>query len=353
MQLLHDLPDTPEHRQQIFLTDVALLAARIGATPPTTDDPVDTLDAYARALNLAGMGEMPHVSGLDPYASDRWSLRTSLGFHAGQVTQAAWTGNPPDTTSLIYGRFDPAATERAISTCAGCPTIDRRTYHDVSYYTHGRDFEVSIDRVMKPPGFDFLGRFGRLAVQEARIIQTYGTGAMERTIDAVQGMLHSLRDDEALSGLTERAITMGGDTLFLTVDAASQLASSRVRDVETNAKGDASLIQTALDPALLLRPYQTLLLGAGRDGPQMFMVVGLAHASEEAARENARILPERIAQTASFLHRDAWRNLVGVADVHTEGRFLMARLDKLAIRGLQFWHGWWVMKDTLLYYGAS
>jgi len=335
----------------VYLNDVTLLSEQIGATPPAGSEDSKAAKGYAQALFMAGLGHVPTISGLGMYAEQRWELRGYLGFHAGNVSQTAWTGVLPDVTSMLLGSFDPAATQSGIDGCGVCAPIEEREHHGVRYFTHGGDLEVSAALRYAPPGFDELGRFGRLAVQQQQVTHTLSTAAMEAAIDAGLGRHPSLADDDAFRLLTTGAAAMGAHGVILSDDTAPNASTRPSEERDNLVRGREHLLPLAVDPALLLRPYDVVMLGGGRADGRPYLIVGLVHASEEAARANVEILPRRVAQVVEFEREQPWRDLVRVTDIHAAGRLLLARLDTLDAGHPRLWINLWDRRENLLYFG--
>jgi hypothetical protein len=81
------------------------------------------------------------------------------------------------------------------------------------------------------------------------------------------------------------------------------------------------------DPAgrVLLRPYRLLAVGQCLDANGPFLAVVLLHDSEKAARENADLLKQRIATSASIGGKK-WADLVRDVETEADGDVLIAKL---------------------------
>jgi hypothetical protein len=156
-ELLRFIPDTSAHRRYLTLSDVELAARRVGAQPPPDHADQTAVYAYARALFDVGMLGGPFISGLGEDIAVEPSRRPYLAFGVGNVSQTALTGTPPRQTELIFGRFDPSATDAALSACADCTPPARETHQGVPFYAWGNDFEQDFSGRFKPPAHDALG----------------------------------------------------------------------------------------------------------------------------------------------------------------------------------------------------
>jgi hypothetical protein len=340
--MLRAIPDAPEHRRDLTLNDVERLARIIGAQPPTgSADEAAVLD-YIRALFDAGMVTGPFISGLDEFAREGVSRREYLAFGVGDIRQTALAGVPPSRTELIRGQFDPSATEAALAACAECPPPSRESHQGVQFYAWGEDYRQSIRDRFKPPAFDALGRGGRIAVQSEQIYRTLSTEDMQAAIETSLGLRPSLADVESHRLLVAGLAGLGVYSLFLTGDTSSQFKRPR-----TGATDDP--FERATDPSLLLRPYEAVALGTGRDDAGQYLTVGLFHTTPELAAENVEILPRRVDQVPSLRTGQPWSVLFGEVEARAEGAVLVARIRQHS-GNPGIWFGWWSNDDSLLYY---
>jgi hypothetical protein len=111
-------------------------------------------------------------------------------------------------------------------------------------------------------------------------------------------------------------------------------------DAGSEARARIEAIARPPTGAPVLEPY--VLVGAGvgldRDG-EPFTGLVLVHTSEQAARDNARILPRRVKETRSVLRADRdWLSEKGSVEVRVEGRVLLVTLKRPNVYGAQFLH---------------
>ena len=108
-------------------------------------------------------------------------------------------------------------------------------------------------------------------------------------------------------------------------------------------------MRRATDPALLLRPYYALALGASTDDGGPYMTIALMHATEQPASENVGRLARRIEQAPSISSQRPWSELFGDVKARVDQRLLLAKVRR---RGGQphAWLAWWHDSDSLLFY---
>ncbi len=85
----------------------------------------------------------------------------------------------------------------------------------------------------------------------------------------------------------------------------------------------------------ILRPYEFLMTGGSFDGHGEFLWIVLVHESSELAKENARILPERV-RTAAGPFRARNRAEFEIETIETEGRLIIATIRGMGVRALGY-----------------
>ncbi len=158
--LLRLIPDTPDTRGVIQVNDYAAIRELFGIPLPATSANKDQLLGYLVLLNGGAVNpdgsigpldegnfraqvESPWLSGIVPRFFERgapfFSDKRYLGFDVTSVDQSIVAGLPPGVLEIVRGRYDPATTEKAISTCQDCRSPERETYRGVQVYKWGPD----------------------------------------------------------------------------------------------------------------------------------------------------------------------------------------------------------------------
>jgi hypothetical protein len=186
-------------------------------------------------------------------------------------------------------------------------------------------------------------------VEQDRIYRTLGTPLMSTTLETRLGQRPSLADAPELLAVARALDSLGVFSVFLSDDVGGQSAPSQkmLEGVASNGTSDAST--SATDPSTLLRPYLLVGLANGRDEGGDFMAVTLLHASEQAASENAEILPRRVEQTSSSRYQKPWRELLGPVESRADGPVMLARL-RLKTPQPNLWLSVWISRDSLLWF---
>ena len=76
----------------------------------------------------------------------------------------------------------------------------------------------------------------------------------------------------------------------------------------------------------LLRSYQVLAAGQGKDDNGLYMALVLVHTDSESAEDNIDLLRQRILETSSLVDGKPWETRVDSMEIWAHGRVLLARL---------------------------
>jgi hypothetical protein len=343
------IPDRDDILRSLFMTDLDLAASRLGLRRPADDAPDAVVVEYVNALFDGGIASGPFISGVDAYARRAPARRNYLAFGVSNMGQIARVGEPPEEFEVVQGRFDPSATDAALSACAECVPATRETHEGVPFYSWGDDFNMEVTRGLAPPAYDSLGRGGRLAVQPDHVYRTLWTEGMRMAIETGLGRRPSLGDIPTAGALVGGLSTLDTYSLFLTMDTAGQEASF-YSVASSGPGGSPELARSVVDPATLLRPFSAVALGVGRDDGGHYMTVALSHLTEQHAAENVEILPRRIAQTPSVRSKQPWSELLGDVEARSDQRLMVAKIRQRG-GGRTLWYDWFMNRDSLLVYG--
>ena len=272
-------------------------------------------------------------------------LRDSLAFDVREMDQSVLAGVPPGQLEVLRGRYDPEATDRALNACSECPGPLVVTHRGVSFYSWGEDLAWDLRTKLTAPAFDQFGRGGRITIQDDYVFRTVETPGMEALIETSLGQHPSLADVEELRILAKEITDL---------DAYSVLFSDRTQGVEEIMQvfeqefisAEAlDQIRRGIEQGPLLRPYQALATGQGRDNNGVYMALALVHADSESAEDNVDLLRQRIMESSSLFTGQPWQEMVDSMEIRAEGRVLLARLyGRMAFAWAQFF----VRLDPLL-----
>ena len=335
-ELLGLIPDTPETRSQLWINDYAKASELSDISRGEPNSPPNAVRLYA-----LGMAVGPFISGYTDYSTPSVeNFRQYLGFDVRNIEQSVLVGVPPGQLEVVRGRFDPDTVDKTLRACSECVPHVLGEHRGVSFYSWGEDRKGDLQKRFSPPAFDWLGRGGRIAVQEKYIFRTVETTGMEALIDASLARRPSMADVEEFRLLARGMSELGAYTMFLTDMTqgweayGGRLVGMYLDDYATQAQSEG-VMQEIKEKILLLRPYQAFATGAGKDAEGPYIALVLAHANPKSAAENVDRLRRQIEGTVITQDRKPWRPWPEVAEeIRAEGRVLLAKL-----RG-QNWVGW-------------
>ena len=338
--LLGAIPDTPEARTSVYINDYAL-ARRLFDPIFPVPGPGDDEEAVAQFnTRLPPMGRPPegeawpvmsfgNHSFFGPVNHRRVNFQ-HFAFDARNLDQSIAAG-PGAEMDVARGRFDTQAADKALGTCSECSAPSREEHRGVPYYSWGADNEIDDSMKFAPPAFDGLGRGGRIAVLDEYVFRTLATDAMNLLIDAHLNEAPSLADVEEFRLLASGMSRLGGYSIFLSGDVG-------ILGIDESAKlevGGRSPTQEQIDEMRaklanpgLLRPYQAVGFGGGKDEDGAHMALVLVHADDGSAEDNVALLRRRIEEGSSIWFDAPWSDVVDVdaLEIYTDGRLLLAKL---------------------------
>ncbi len=354
-EMLKLVPDTAEARFMLGMNDYARIreACDIPRPGPYADEE-ELLQYLIRVHGALYTGEpcswhppatRAFISSGGQYAQTVLPERkANLGFGFQDVDQDIQTLQPPRTHEAIRGRFDPSATEEAISGCTECPPPTRITHGGVLIYSWGEDLVFDVNRRCSPPAYDALGRGGRIAVQEGHVFYTVWTEGIEQMIDASQGKRASLADIREFALMATTMSEMGAYSVMMS-DQVQDLDSTVEAYAESASEEEVESIRTQLTQEPALGSYRTLGIGSGEDESGLFMAVVLVYDDSSQAEADVAAFRRRIEGGTSLRYRFPWKDLVDAIEVSAVGRTLRARLwGRIAVNPYDFL----VSEDPLL-----
>ena len=341
LELLGTIPDTVDTRQWVIVNDYALAREVFNVPLPGPNADEDALSQYllnivVEASPRPSIG--PFISGHSESAIVQLDRPRYLAFDLREVDQSVEAGLPPAVLEVVRGRFDPAATDKALSACAECPIPDRQERHGVPFYSWGEDLLQNVESRFLPPAFDSFGRGGRIAVLDRYVFRTVETPGINALIDANGGNRRSLADVDEFRLLAKGMSTLESYSVLFS-DMTQQVGG----DIAWGLLGDGTQEERLRMAELqenfpILRSYQVFGTGAGRDEQGPYMAVVLVHADESSAIENAELLRARFLEAPPLptWHPEPFHGIVKSVETQTDGRVLLAKVrgDELGARWL-------------------
>ena len=362
--LLGTIPDTPEARASVYISDYALARQMYGDVIPLPgqgddEDAVAYLNDWLPPLAwpedkeyLRGFVSLGVQSFFGPFNHRNINLQY-FAFDVRNMDQSIVAAPGPAPLEVVRGRFDPQAADAALESCSECPSPSREEHLGVPYYSWGEDYAGDTNMKFAPPAFDRLGRGGHIAVLDEYVFRTVGTPEMKASIYASLNGIPSLADMEEFRLLAGGMFQLGAYVMFLSddVEAWELDGLAGLSLGEGASQGDIEKMRQKLgESGPRLRPYEAYATGAGgnvEDGPYMALV--LVHADGASAEENVGLLRRRIEEGSSTVYGVPWSDWIDVdtLEIKAEGRLLLAKLrGELAEDPFN----WMYFRDTLILY---
>ena len=270
-ELLGFIPDTPENRSTVWITDHAKFSALVGAPVPGPDTSERDLQKF-----LAGLTALPSWGIVPPIIGYRPNIKSSqyLALDLRNADQSIIALNPSGEISVIRGRFEPEATDKALRLCSRCPPRHRGEHNGIPFYSWD-DKETSAKGAEAPPPFAHYVRGRHISIQDNYIFDTQSVDAMEGLIDASLGERNSLADVEgfqllarAMTQLDTYAIVLNGGPTASYEEALEGTLENCQKDIGrglfSGSVGDCrEKLSERLGLVPMLRSYQAFAMGVG------------------------------------------------------------------------------------------
>ena len=310
LELLRVLPANDNTLKAAYLQDNAYMLEKM----PQGEYPV--------GHNLPLFGSGPRS-----YSGEEW--KATLGFVAADVDQTIYAGAPPiNFYEALRGRFNQDDVDNAARTGPMNEMLEIVTYQGHQFYSWGEDFGVNLSmRSNVRP----LGRGHRLALVDDFILWMLWTEGIEEMIDSYEGNITSLADNEdyrLLAGGLEELDTV---TAFFSSDPQSEshfkgLHQQHIEELDTEIR---ELLLGELESNVKLKPYTALATGAGVDDKGFYLAVALANTDEKTARDNVKLLEDRINRARVVFGRIAgemWADHIENMEIESRGRLTLAKV---------------------------
>lgn len=328
------VPATEGASDFVVVNDTAAAADAAGLTAPEPGASEEEIGAYLSPLSGVGDDATVAVAPSDlliQSAIDDAGWRDEVGFGVVDLTGDVTSGQPPDDLQTLFGDFDEAAVEQAVSTDpAWSGELDEVEYGDATYWSWGEDGAIdpsAISRVRR------LGESARLFVDgDAGVAYWANTDAtIEAALDTFAGDEPSLADDPELGPLAAALDELGAYSAILTADGEAL----QVPDGISSGAGDSPTLE----------PYEAVATGAAVvDGSARLLVV-LVNTDEPTAQANADLLAQIVAEGSSAVNGRPWSDALGDGEITVDGTVLAASFPTEDPR---LWNGVVLTRDTLL-----
>jgi hypothetical protein len=310
--MLEQVPNNADNRMSLIYGNLARLR---GDSPPAKDDRSD-LKALMDASHSQFVVAEPARSNfmLDGFSKE-------AGFGLRDIDYSIEAGRAPNGLSLFGGRIDATKVDTALTKNAPFAK-DTRTgeYAGVKTYSVGKDgvIDVRARSALRP-----IGKALRIGATDGQLWITSKEQVLNDALDVANGDGTSLADDDRYVKVAKavdeakafNAVVIGDPRTF-TVDAAGMAGRRATPEV-------AERFQKLIDEGKLgLAPWQ---VAAVADAPGELVVV-LAHADVEAAKQNEKRLRATVEQGISGRDARPWADRLSVSSMEVDGDVLVAHL---------------------------
>lgn len=324
--LLADIPDTPDNRRQLLITDHAGLARAVEVEWPLADG-ADAATAFSKALLASGEVLVPGTTLGQLNAADEW--RSELGFGAGDVSAAAEAGVPPSVLSVFHTPAEPSSIADAVTAdetwSAELQTAER---DGTTVYSWGDDPQA-VDPA-RTSAVRRLGQGGVLAVTgDGLVLWATDQAAVDTALGIRSGGdgPGSLADDETFAALARALDDLGCYTATLS-DQVPVLDPINLLGPRANPAAIERL-RAELEDGPGLPPYRALGIGNAIDADtgQGYVVFAFATGGDGEAQAVADAFTAVVAEGRSAATNQPWSEMMTVREATTDGSVAVVTVD--------------------------
>lgn len=327
--LLAAVPDTPDNRHQLTVTDHAGLAHAVDTTWPPGDGTdgnpsADAVDAFLSALFESGEVVPPSELNTLFQGQDDW--REQFGFSAADVNAAARAGVPPSEITVFRTTAEASAIAQAVTSdpswSADLQTAER---DGATIYTWGDDpLQARTDQTSRARP---LGQGGALAVAgDGLVVRGADPATVNAAADVQAGTADSLGGDADFAGMARALDGQGCYQAFFS-DQVPVLNVAKLAGPRANPAQLRQLeAQLADGPAL--PPYRAIGIGqAVDDQGRGYVVFAFATGSGDEAKAVIDAFPQVVAEGTSAATGQAWSELLTVRSTAADGSVAVVTVD--------------------------
>ena len=267
------------------------------------------------------------------YSDEEW--RETFGFTINDVTESIMAGNiPPDEYQAVRGNFTVEDIRYAAMNGPLNEYMEVKQYGGYEYYSWGEDRGI---HMVWRSNVRNLGRGHRLAYVDGFALWLIWTEGLEDMIDAYEGNIPSLADNEDYKLLAVELEKMNTDTALF---SAKTMSITEFREIfreileKLEQEGYDEQLE-AFENEPLLKPFSSFVTGAGQDERGSYLVIILLNEDEETAKENSDLLERRLKESIMYPYITnpsndfkKWTDNEAVdgMEIDSEGRFTTAKL---------------------------
>ncbi len=324
LELLRVLPENEDTLKSAYIQTkeyVDILREQLQSSP---DTPAGALDY----VELLVHSRLP-LFGRTPYTDQEW--KETVGFTVKDVSESVVASSgPPVYYQAVRGNFSKEDIENAAKTGPLNEHLEIVPYRDYEFFSWGEDFDIHLEW---SSGVRNLGRGHRLAYVGGFAFWILWSDGMKEMIDAYEGNIPSLADNEDYKLLAGALEDMGTVTAFFSADSIS---ISEFKDQfqddfeELRQKGYEQQI-TEFENEPLLKPFLSVATGVGKDEQGVYLAIVLLNPDEGTAVANVDLLERRINESLMYPYLEGDRkwtdyNHVESIEINSNGRLTVAKL---------------------------
>lgn len=341
-ELLNLIPaDTASWEQPVYFTliDFASFYKDNDITFTNFEELTEEIKTKPRETLMSMPGPGSFITGYSSYAQHSTIREKYVGYDIGDIDAEIQFGTPPIDAVAAIGRFDPQATQDALSYQDEWPAWAQDSYVSEDYrgitiHSWGDGMQTHLKTRLVPPHIDMLGRARPLAVSDGYLFYA-------PSVSTVKSMIDSSQDEtDSLANVPEFA---------LVADGLSDLgAYAAIIGDESLANGDPEYAESYSGPRL--KRFVVFGSGTAKDEKGVYVAIALVHENSDDAAENVSLLMERIENTTSTLTGKPWTEIITDTQINVEGKVLLVKLyiDEPNIEKMNFWWSWVYAQNTLL-----
>ena len=287
------------------------------------------------------------------YSDEEW--KATLGFVADDVDQTIYAGTPPiNFYEALRGRFSPEDVDTAARTGPMNEMLEVVSYGGHEFYRWGGDNEINLSmRSNVRP----LGRGHRLALLDDFILWIKWTDGIKEMIDSYEDNIESLADNDVYQLLAGGLEELDTVTAFFSSEPQSEshFKETHQEQIEQLSPEIKERLLVELESDVKLKPYLALATGAGRGDKGYYLAVVLANPDENTARENVKLLEQRINQAGIVWGSTAgemWSKYIERIEVESSGRLTLARLYGAVVEywdSFEMYNTWGLYEPLLIH----
>lgn len=329
LELLSIMPDNETTRQAAFLQTTEYAEFIQEETIDRGQEELSDMQAALTAHNMIPLFARTK------YSDEEW--KETVGFTIGDVTDSIVARDSPASEyQAIRGNFTAEDIKNAALNGPLTEHLEVKSYAGYEYYSWGGDRDVHLSGDWRS-NVRNLGRGYRLAYVDGFALWMVWTEGLEEMIDAYEGTIPSLADNEGYRLLAAKLAEMDTVTAFFTGHPRSVTEYDEQfgdRMEELRVEGQAGQVE-AFEKERLLKPFPAFATGAGRDDKGKYLVIVILNEDEKTAKENAELLKWRIENSLMIPYASSqsdvykkWtdNDAVESMEIEHEGRFTTAKL---------------------------